>query len=261
MRRGLNRKDAAQILLRALELLAIAAVRAHLVDFLEHFGQRGPGHFIADIGGEEIEPRVGESGERGLRRIRVPLLLADVPHDPRVERAAVDRIGQRELVPAGIAPLHRDVSKRDRRLDAVRPLHEDDAPSAQGRRRREGGTLHLAARPRAECLFGGGDHRVGIDRADDQEERVVRAVMIAVKRHQPRAIHPLQRRLGLAGARVRMRAEQLAAERPVGQELRRRLLLRHRLQMLLLQDGELVLGDGRVHRHIRDEADQPRREL
>ena len=85
--------------------------------------------------------------------------------------------------------------------------------------------------------------------------------MIAVEGHQLRPVHRVERRFGLAGPRVGMLAEQRGAERPVRQELRRRLLLRHRLQMLLLEDRHLVLGNRRVHRDVGNQVDEARREL
>ena len=127
LRRRLNREDAAHVRFGALQLGAVAAFRTQLVDLFEDFGQRRAGHLVADVRSEPIEAGVGEAGHRGTRRVGVALLLPDVADDPRVERAAVDGVGQRQLVPARIAPLDRDVAERDRRLDAVRPLDEVDA--------------------------------------------------------------------------------------------------------------------------------------
>ena len=85
--------------------------------------------------------------------------------------------------------------------------------------------------------------------------------MRAVERLELRAIDRLDRCLALAGARVRVLAEQRAAERPIREELRRRLALRNSLQVLLLQNRDLVGGQRRVHRDVGDQVDEPRREL
>ena len=82
-----------------------------------------------------------------------------------------------------------------------------------------------------------------------------------MERHELGAVHRVERRRRFAGARVGMLAEQRPPEFAVGDKLRRRLLLLNRLQVLLLQDRELVLGNGRVHRHVGDELQQPRCEL
>ncbi len=75
------------------------------------------------------------------------------------------------------------------------------------------------------------------------------------------AIDRLERRLGLARPGVRMVAEQRPPELAVGEELRRRLVLRCRLHPLLLQDRDLVRRKRGVHRNVRDQIDQARREL
>ncbi len=72
-------------------------------------------------------------------------------------------------------------------------------------------------------------------------------------------IQELERRLGLARPRVRMIAEQHPAERAVRQRLRGSLLLLHALQMLLFENGQLVFGERRIHRHVGDEIDEARR--
>ena len=85
--------------------------------------------------------------------------------------------------------------------------------------------------------------------------------MLAVERFELRLVDRLERGLGLARPRVRMTTEQRLAELAVGEELRRRLVLRDALQPLIPEDVDLVGGQRRTDRDVGDEIDQSRREF
>ena len=162
-----------------------------------------------------------------------------------------------------VAALDGEVADRDRRLDAVRPLHEVDVPAAQRRRRRKRRLRHVAARQPPNALSAAAKTASGLHVAHHQQERVVRAVVIAVERlRASRGRSTGWPASVCVDARVRMRAEQRAAELDVrrancGDDF----CCDSPCRYCCLRIVDLLLRERRVHRHVGEEIDQAAGEL
>ena len=139
---------------------------------------RRAGDVVAHVGHGAVEARLAHRLEDRLRRVGVALLLADVAHEPRIERAAVNLVGDVQHRPARIVAANREVADRDRRLHAVRAAARTRScglRAAASARLGGGGTVPRVQSPNA--FSAAANAASGRHVAGDDHERVVRPVI------------------------------------------------------------------------------------
>ena len=224
----------------------------------EELLQRRSGHLRLHAPDDEARAAELPRVTARVDTVGVPLVLAQVPEEPRGHPAAehLERDRARDVVVGRAAqPRH---AEQEVRLRRVRLLEHDRAVRRGGGRGRERGR-GLPRLPRAEALL---EERsqVRLGHVADHDQLGVRGPPEAVVE---RGEVPRARRLhGLLGPErvvaVRVSAPEHRLEGLRRDRLRLIALLQERHEPLVLHALEVRLRERRVHRDVREELQEPR---
>ena len=191
--------------------------------------------------------------------VAVPLFLADVGVEARLEHAAQNRVHhlQREVV-GGRARWARQADG-ERRLRGAGFVDQIDRRRLRRLKRRKRECRLLAARrPAGEALFDHRANRRGCDVADDGDERAARLEVALVEVHHVRARDRLDRLFGrILSERVRVAVEH-AWKHAAGNRARLCLRLIERDEPLRAQPFERLGRKRRVHQHVGEDIERRR---
>ena len=156
----------------------------------------------------EKYPCCSQRGDAASRTVRIALVFANVHHQPRIERAAVQAVGQAELHPIGMLSRDGVAARKNLRLHRTGQMHEINSPPARIRRSRRRFCNRLLSVPRAEHFFGAFQHRVRLKITDEQKQTILRRVKFAIHRDQIVALVRRDLLFARRNLRVRMSAKQ-----------------------------------------------------
>ena len=198
---------------------------------------------------------------RAARAVGVALLLADVHHQPRVERPAEDGIGQRQRKPIRMLAGDGVIAEQDLRLHRAGQVHQMRAASLRAWRRGMRGHGGLRRVPIGEDALNLLQHPLRRKIAGHHQQRVGRRVVSAVEALQ--SLAGVGRHLLFAGrdAGIRMRAEQRLAQPLAGQKTRRGALDAQRFHLVPPLALQLGRRERRVARQIAHQRQQFRGKL
>src|SRR5271155_718668 len=178
LRRETHGEDAAQIILSVGQFGFRNRQGTQLVHFVEDFRERCSDDVVANRRRNRKVAVLPQGADAAPRAVRVALVFANVHHQPRIECAAVQTVGQAELDPIGMLARDGVASCENLRLHRARQMHQMDATPARICRSRENARLRLLPLPRAEHFFDRLEHRVRLKIANEQQHSILRRIEI-----------------------------------------------------------------------------------